>query len=95
MIKTTTSTEIDTIISALSAVWHIPDPIEETSDHQFFSSFINHSRVHTFFLLIVKIIYLLIITSPPHQDTLYQINYRHLPSSVPIFVHFCSHPFPL
>ena len=24
----------------------------------------------------------------PHQDTLYQINYCHPPSSVPIFVHF-------
>ena len=29
----------------------------------------------------------------PHQDTLYQINYCHFPSSVPIFVHF-PHPTP-
>ena len=36
----------------------------------------------------------------PHQDTLYQINYCHPPSSVPIFVHFppphhTSYPIPV
>ena len=35
IIQNTTSTEIDITVSALSYVWHIPDPIEETSYHQF------------------------------------------------------------
>ena len=35
IIQTTTSTEIDPISTEFSAVWHIPDPIEETSYHQF------------------------------------------------------------
>ena len=45
IIQTTTSTEIDPIRSAFSAVWHIPDPIEETSYHHFPPSNIDHSRV--------------------------------------------------
>ena len=36
IIQTTTSTKIDPISSAFSTVRHTFDPIEETSDHQFF-----------------------------------------------------------
>ena len=75
--------------------WHITDPIEETPDRHFFSSFIYHSRVRIYFFLKVNILYLLIIPSPPHQDNLCHINYCHQPSTVPIFVHFHSQPPPL
>ena len=48
-IQTNTSSEIDPISSAFSAVWHITNPIEDTSDHQFFSSDIDHSKVRISF----------------------------------------------
>ena len=35
-----------------------------------------------------QILYLQIFTSTPHQDTLYHNHYIHLPSSVPISIHF-------
>ena len=49
LIQTTTSTEIDPIRSSFSAVWHISDTTEETSDHQFFSSEIKHIKVRIYF----------------------------------------------
>ena len=48
-IQTTKSTEIDLTSSALSAVFHIPDAMKETPDHQFFSSNIDHSKVRIYF----------------------------------------------
>ena len=49
-----------------------------------FPSFIYNINLKLFSLLKGKILYLLIFMSPPHQDTLYQINSRDHPSSVPI-----------
>ena len=55
-----------------------------------FSSFIDHSRVQIFFLKF-NIIYLLIIPSPPHQDTL---NLIKLLSPYIISAYFYIFPFP-